>query len=119
VDCELALGRAGFRLGSRPPAGARVPVTGISNAGGEAESESVLPRVGKDLRAEAGCAAEALGIRLAGVDVITRDPGVSLHASGGRVTEVNTTPGLHWHYLIRNPEAGVRVAVPILARLLA
>jgi cyanophycin synthetase len=75
--------------------------------------------VGKDLRAEGGRAAEALGIRLAGVDVITRDPGVSLHASGGRVTEVNTTPGLHWHYLVRSPEAGVRVAVPILERLLA
>ncbi len=117
-DCRAALARAGLSLGSVPPAGARVAVKGVSNAGSERESESVRERIGKDLRAEAGRAAECLGIRLAGVDVITRDPALSLHASGGCVAEVNTTPGLHWHYLVRDPEAGVRVAIPILERLL-
>lgn len=118
LDCEAALRRARLRLGDVPPAGARVVVKGVSNAGSERESESVRAEIGKDLRAEAGRAAEVLGVRLAGVDVIAREPGVSLFASGGCVAEVNTTPGLHWHYLVRNPEAGVPVAVPILARLL-
>lgn len=118
LDCEAALRRVDLRLGDVPPAGGRVVVKGVSNAGSERESESLRAEIGKQLCAEAGRAAEVLGIRLAGVDVITRDPGVSLLESGGCIAEVNTTPGLHWHYLVRNPEAGVAVAIPILARLL-
>ena len=118
-DCRAALRRAGLSLASRPAAGLRVPVKGISNAGGERDSESVRALIGKDLRTEAGRAAEVLGVRLAGVDVITPDPAQSLHLSGGRIAEVNSTPGLGWHYRICNPEEGVRVALPILARLLS
>jgi cyanophycin synthetase len=118
ADCRAALARAGHSLRSVPAPGERVAVSGVSNSGSERESESVRGEIGKDLCAEAGRAAEVLGIRLAGVDVITRDPGVSLFASGGCIAEVNTTPGLHWHYLIRNPESGARVAIPILETLL-
>jgi cyanophycin synthetase len=118
ADCRAALARAGHSLRSIPASGERVAVSGVSNSGSERESESLRGEIGKDLCAEAGRAAEVLGIRLAGVDVVTRDPAVSLHASGGCIAEVNTTPGLHWHYLVRNPEAGVRVAIPILEKLL-
>jgi glutathione synthase/RimK-type ligase-like ATP-grasp enzyme len=39
-----------------------------------------------------------VGTRLAGIDVITTDPGVPLGESGGVILEVNATPGYHHHY---------------------
>jgi D-alanine-D-alanine ligase-like ATP-grasp enzyme len=52
---------------------------------------------------------------LVGVDVITTDPGRPLADVGGVVLEVNTTPGLSYHYH-GNP-GGVDVATVVLARL--
>jgi len=118
IDTRAALRRSGCSLRSVPASGCRVPITGISNAGSELDSECVLEQIGKDLEAEAACAAEAVGCRLAGVDVITIDPASSLREVGGCVNEVNTTPGLQWHYQIRNPEQGVRVAALLLESLL-
>lgn len=46
-------------------------------------------------------AADAVGVRLAGVDIICADPQVPLEESGGVVIEVNTTPGLYYHYMKR------------------
>ena len=39
-----------------------------------------------------------MGSDFLGVDVITPDPSVPLRASGGVISEVNTTPALHHHY---------------------
>jgi cyanophycin synthetase len=77
----------------------------------------VLTEVSDSLVADASRAAELLGVRLAGVDVITRDCRQSLAAAGGVVLEVNATPGLHYHYEISNPENHVPVLVPILRAL--
>jgi cyanophycin synthetase len=60
-------------------------------------------------------AAEAVGVRLAGVDVITPDPSLSLDEAGGVVIEVNTTPGYYYHYYKR--DGRVPVATLILERL--
>jgi cyanophycin synthetase len=119
VDCRAALDRVGSSLRSVPAPGRKLVITGISNAGSEIDSESVLDLVGKDLREEGARAAGVLGVAFAGVDVITRDPGVSLHENGGCINEVNTTPGFKWHYHVRDPERRVRVAIPLLERLLA
>ena len=59
-------------------------------------------------------AAEALGVRLAGVDVITTNPDIPLCLSGGAVLEVNTTPGFHYHYVRR--DEGVAAAAMVLQR---
>jgi D-alanine-D-alanine ligase-like ATP-grasp enzyme len=51
--------------------------------------------------------------------VITTDPAVSLHQSGGVINEVNTTPALHHHYELpraRYPEAALHVVRAILKR---
>lgn len=117
-DCRAALKRAGLGLGSVPEAEREVAVKGTSNAGAELESRSVRDRIGPELREAGARAAEVAGVRLAGVDAITTDPAVPLESSGGVINEVNTTPGLHWHYRIANPEQGVKVAIPVLERLL-
>jgi hypothetical protein len=35
------------------------------------------------------------------------------------VIEINGTPGLHHHYLVADPEAATRIAVPIVEAALA
>lgn len=77
-----------------PPPGRRVAVSGRSNSGSELETCRI--ELGAREQALAALAAEAVGIRLAGVDLV-------LDASGAvtSVLEVNTTPGLHWHTLVR------------------
>jgi hypothetical protein len=42
-----------------------------------------------------------------------------LETTRGAVIEVNVPPGLQYHYLIAEPAKAVRVAVPILQRLLS
>jgi cyanophycin synthetase len=70
------------------------------------------------LVAEAREAAAQVGVRLAGVDLITSDLGRCLKESGGVIIEVNGTPGLHYHYQVADEANATLVAVPILRRLL-
>jgi len=118
-ECRNTLRRARLTLASIPARGERVVVKRATNQGGDAESESVVEHIGPELRSAGALAASVVGARLAGVDVITTDPGASLESSGGVVHEVNTTPGLRFHYMARNHERRIPVAIPILERALA
>jgi cyanophycin synthetase len=120
LDCVLALARQGRTLGSIPALDAAVQVKGIVSQNAPEENETVSAGgLAPKLVEEARRAAAAVGVRLAGVDVITTDPESSLRATGGAVLEVNATPGLRYHYQVRDPERATRVAVPILRTLLA
>jgi cyanophycin synthetase len=118
LDCRWTLRAAGWSLRSIPAAGQEVVVRGANQWGGEADNEAVRAILGDALIAQGARAAAVLGVRLAGVDVITPDPRLGLEQSGGVINEVNTTPGLHFHYQVRNREAMVPVAVPIMRLLL-
>ena len=119
LDTVLTLEEAGMSLATVPAAGESVVVKNVVNANGPENNESVLTEVSDALVADASRAAELLGVRLAGVDLITPDRGQSLAAAGGVVLEVNATPGLHYHYDVSNPEKHVPVLVPILEELLS
>jgi cyanophycin synthetase len=120
LDALLELGHHGQSPRSVPPAGREVAVKASRSQGGAGDAETVAPaELSAELVAEARSAAAALGLRLAGIDLITPDVSRSLAAAGGGIIEVNGTPGLHYHYLVRDPENADRVAVPILQRLLA
>jgi D-alanine-D-alanine ligase-like ATP-grasp enzyme len=119
LDAVFTLEAAGLSLGSVPPHGASVTVKTVVNANSPEDNESVRHDVSEALVAEAARAAALVGVRLAGVDVITPDRRCELAACGGVVLEVNATPGLHYHYEIRNAAEGTPVLVPILQRLLS
>lgn len=118
LDAMFTLEAAGLGLRSVPPQGVPVVFKTVINANGARDNESVRHDVGPELVAEAARAAELVGVRLAGVDVITADHRRSLDEAGGVVLEVNATPGLHYHYEISNPDEGTAVLVPILGALL-
>ena len=118
LDCVFTLQHAGLSLRSVPPAGERVAVKTAVSQNGPADNESILGETSDELLAAAALAARTLGVRLAGVDVITRDPARSLSDAGGVILEVNARPGLHYHGEVREPERAVPVATLILDRLL-
>jgi cyanophycin synthetase len=96
-----------------------VVVKAVTNQNRIEDNETVpLDELAPRLVAEGASAAAAVGLRLAGVDVVTPDLGRPLAEAGGRVIEVNGMPGLNHHYNVADPARAVPVAVPILATLL-
>ena len=119
LDCLLTLERSAHSLRSVPGDGEVVQVKAAANQNGAAENDTVSPsEVGPALIADAAAAARATDLRFAGVELITPDPSLSLQDAGGLVVEVNGTPGLHYHYLVSQPERAVPIAIPLLDALL-
>jgi cyanophycin synthetase len=118
LDCLFTLEQAGLHLHTVLRAGEAVTVKSATNISGRLECATFRGVVSPQLVAEARSAAAAVGVRLAGVDVVTPDPAVSLVESGGVVLEVNPIPGLVHHYNVADSAGATRVAIPILNALL-
>jgi cyanophycin synthetase len=119
LDTLITLERNALSLSSVVPAGVSVEVKSTANQNGACDNETVdLRLIAPSLVAEVARAAEVLGLRFAGVDIITPDLKRSLSESGGVVLEVNGTPGLHYHYLVADSEVATEVALPVLRALL-
>lgn len=103
LDFYNTLNAQGFNLRSIPKKGEAVKLKTAVNDGSANDTESITSQVCQALREEGARASAALGIRLAGVDILTNDLSVPLAKSGGVVLEVNASPGLHLHYLTLNP----------------
>jgi cyanophycin synthetase len=122
-DCLFTLKYQQLAPDSIPADGQKVVVKNVdSPTSSETEvrtvyNTTVTDEIGDSVRANAEAAAEALGSRMLGVDVITADPSVSLEQSGGAIVEVNTTPGLHHHYDI-TLESYPRVATQAISMVL-
>ncbi len=114
-DVRHTLMLQGYRLDSVPAAGAVVRAKSVVNDNRREENEAVGHLCDAVVQAGAKAAA-ALGVRLAGVDMIAKDLSAPLAESGGVVLEVNTTPGYYYHYLRRGE--GAPVAAMILKRLM-
>jgi glutathione synthase/RimK-type ligase-like ATP-grasp enzyme len=113
LDCLFTLEAAGLGLESVLPEGQTLAVKTVTSQN-RIEDKPISP----DLVEEAREAAAQVGVRLAGIDLITRDLSRSLKKSGGVIIEVNGTPGLHYHYQVADEANATPVAVPILRRLL-
>lgn len=120
VDLEavLTLARAGLKLSSVPAGGEHVVVKTVESQNAPRENETVREGISEELVAEAATAAGAVGLRLAGIDLVAPDLSRPMRESGGAIVEVNGTPGFQYHYLVAAPEEATAVAVPILRRLL-
>jgi cyanophycin synthetase len=116
MDMKHTLARQGLSLRSVPAAGAVVPVKTVINQNFAADNVTVTNRLCRSIVADGARAASAVGVRLAGIDIITPDPTVPLAESGGVILEVNTTPGFHYHYY--KNDGSFPVAVRVLEQLL-
>jgi cyanophycin synthetase len=100
------------------PVGTTIAVKTVINQNTLEDNETVREPIDERLLAEAKAAAELIGVRLAGVDVLTEDLASPLLESGGVILEVNGIPSLHHHYEVADAANATRVAVPILEALL-
>jgi len=116
VDAELrgTLRGEGYTMRSVPAAGEVVRLKGVVNDNRGEDNVAVDGLCSAVVEVGARAAA-AVGVRLAGVDVITPDPTRPLDEVGGVIIEVNTTPGYYYHYQKR--DGRVPVATMILERL--
>jgi D-alanine-D-alanine ligase-like ATP-grasp enzyme len=118
LDHLLTLRRQGLKPRSVPAAGRRVQAKTSSSENARRENHVIHAPLAPELERQVLAATAPLGLRLAGADVVTTHLDRGLDASGGAVVEVNGTPGLHYHYMVADPDAAVPVAVPILETLL-
>jgi D-alanine-D-alanine ligase-like ATP-grasp enzyme len=118
LDCLLTLKAQGLGLRSVPSRGATFTVRTVTNHNGEKENETVEGPISNELHANAGSAAQVLGLRLAALDIVTRDIQSGLQGSAGVVIEVNAVPALYHHYRVADRSRATKVAVPILRSLL-
>jgi cyanophycin synthetase len=118
LDCLFTLEHAGYGIDTVLPEGGAVRIKTATNYNGPNETETLGNDVPEALVETARRAAEALGVRLAGVDVVTTAPDRPLEEAGGVVLEVNPVPGLTHHYNVADAAGARRIAVPILRALL-
>jgi len=121
VDLEMKnyLRLAGRHLGQVPAAGEVVALKRVVNQNARRDNRSVVGSVHADTIALGSRLVGALGLELAGIDVLTSDISHPLAETGGVVNEVNSTPGLHHHYLLSNLDPSRAVARDVLQYVLA
>lgn len=99
----LHLKTQGHHPGSIPRAGERVWLRATANLSTGGSARDVTDLISPGLAFDVVRAARAIGLDIAGVDVVTPDPGLALGDAGGAVIEVNAAPGLRMHL---NPAEG-------------
>lgn len=114
LDCVLHLRDHGLRLRSVPAAGRVLTVKTSSSESQPEDSETISTPMHAALVEDVRTAARVLGLRLAGVDLVTPSLRQPLGESGGAIVEVNARPGLRYHYQVRNRVAATPVARMIL-----
>lgn len=97
---QVALGvltEQGYTPASVPPAGEKVLIRRNGNLSTGGTAVDVTDDVHPDVAAQAVLAARAIGLDVAGVDILARDIGQPLESQGGAIVEVNAGPGLRMH----------------------
>jgi D-alanine-D-alanine ligase-like ATP-grasp enzyme len=118
LDMIFALHRQGLRLSSVLPTGQEVAVQSVTNDNRIEDRETVTDQIDSEVVSSARAAVDAVGLRLAGVDIIAPNISQPLRVTGGVIAEVNGTPGLHHHYHVKDRSSATAVAVPVLDRAL-
>jgi cyanophycin synthetase len=116
-DCVNRLRALKLRPGSRLADGQIVDIKHAVNENCARRNHAVAAQVHPDTIAMGGAIARDLGVRFAGFDVLCQDISAPLTPENGCVNEINTTPGIHHHYLVSNPAEAVPVAERVLSHL--
>jgi D-alanine-D-alanine ligase-like ATP-grasp enzyme len=117
MDVRNTLSIQGLTLSSVPNQGSAVNLKTVINDNSQHDNVGAKHLLCRSIVEDGAAAAAAVGVRLAGVDVITPDPALPLAEAGGAILEVNTTPSYHHHYYKR--DGSYPVAIHLLPFLLA
>ncbi len=101
-----------------PEANEIIQVKRATNENDSSGNVNVTAEVSEEIVRECASLVRKIGVKFAGVDLICDDFSGPFSSPNCFVGEINTTPGLHHHYLIANPEAGNPVAETALRYLI-
>ena len=113
-DAKHYLASHGLSHSNVPAAGKVIVVKRAVNENSAAENHVVLGEVHPATAALGARLMQNLSVRLAGLDVLCQDISQPLTRANGLIGEVNTTPGLHHHVLVSNPNSVAGVGKIIL-----
>lgn len=116
-DCQNKLLEHGLRSGHRLAAGRVLELKRAINENSSQRNHCVSQDVHPETIAAGARLVRDLGVKFAGLDVLCRDISTPLGAENGLISEINTTPGIHHHYLVSNPENHVPVAELVLKHM--
>ena len=112
LEMKRTLSHQNLSWRSVPSAGQRVVLKTVINDNMGDDNERVVDQLSDSIIHAGARASEVIGVRLAGVDVVTPDLGRGLEEAGGAILEINTAPGYYFHYFTEGERRPV--AVPIL-----
>jgi cyanophycin synthetase len=98
------LAEQGLTLASVPPSGTKVLLRRNANLSTGGTAVDVTDQVHPEIARAAQDAARAVGLDVAGVDIVVQDLGSPLEEQKGAVVEVNAAPGLRMH---THPSQGI------------
>jgi D-alanine-D-alanine ligase-like ATP-grasp enzyme len=117
LDMRRTLARQGLSLRAVPAKGQTVTLKTVVNENSGVDNTTANAMLCPSVINDCAKAVRTLGARFAGVDLVTRDPGVPLAESGGVILEVNGTPNLYYHY--KKKDGAFPVATHLLKRMVA
>jgi cyanophycin synthetase len=97
VISQNLLSEQGLTLESVPPEGTKVLLRRNANLSTGGTAVDVTDQVHPEIARAAEDAARAVGLDVAGVDIVAQDIGCPLEEQKGGVVEVNAAPGLRMH----------------------
>jgi len=109
-DCRNWLSAHDLSLSSRPLQGKTVQIKLAVNENASHENRVVRDQVHPNTIAMGAALVKDLGVAFAGLDILCRDIALPLSPDNGVISEINTTPGLHHHYLVRKKDQLAPVA---------
>jgi D-alanine-D-alanine ligase-like ATP-grasp enzyme len=118
-DCRNRLAAVGLTRASVLGAGSQVIIKQAVNANAAAQNHVVTDEVHPKTAALGSRVVSDLGVRFAGVDIISPDISQPLAANAACFGEINTTPGLHHHYLVAEERRGPGIAEILLGHFFA
>ncbi len=118
-DARNWLQEQGISLSDIPETGQIVQIKRAVNENDRSGNVNVSARVHPDIAQQCGELVRKLGARFVGVDLICKDISQPLDPENCRISEINTTPGLHHHYLVANPEEANPVAEMVIDYMLS
>ncbi|MBL4697894.1 MAG: hypothetical protein JKX70_03575 [Phycisphaerales bacterium] len=103
-DARNWMREAGISLGDIPEAGQIVQIKRAVNENDRSGNVNVTARIHGDIANKCEELVRKLGAMFVGVDIICKDIAQPFTPENCRISEINTTPGLHHHYLLSNPQ---------------
>jgi len=104
LECKNTLQMQSLTLKSVPAVKEIITVKDVVNQNSSEQNVDISDQVHPDIIKTSIEASRSLGLKLAGVDVLTENISLPLSETGGVINEINGTPGLHHHYLISKPQ---------------